>query len=95
MSEAPAGGGLLTSLVRVAAAFGAVAAANAGRRLGVALVGYLGVLALLIVSLCFMTSAGHQALVAAVGEIPASLIVGAVYLVAALVLALWLQARRR
>ncbi|MFO1082165.1 MAG: hypothetical protein U1E23_16230 [Reyranellaceae bacterium] len=89
------GGGLVSGLVRVAAAFGAVAAANAGRRLAVTIIGYLGVVGLLVASLCFMTAAGHGALVGAVGEILASVIVGSVYLVAALALALALQLRGR
>ena len=92
--EAP-GGGLLPGLIRMAAAFGAVAAANAGRRLAVTIIGYLGVVGLFVASLCFMTAAGHRALVGAVGEIFASLIVGSVYLVAALAIALALQLRGR
>ena len=93
--ETPSGGGLLPGLIRIAGAFGAVAAAKAGRRLAVTVIGYLGVVGLLVASLCFMTAAGHGALVGAVGEILASVIVGSVYLVAAMALALVLQLRGR
>jgi hypothetical protein len=93
--EQPAGDGLLASLVKVAAALGAVAAANAGRRAAATLLGYLFAAGLFVVSLCFLTAAGYRALTNVVDESVASLIVGCVYLVAGLVLALVLQLRRR
>jgi hypothetical protein len=93
--ERPAGDGLLVGLVKVLAAFGAVAAANAGRRAAATLLGYLFVAGLLMVSLCFLTAAGYRALTNILDESVASLIVGCVYLVAGLGLALVLQLRRR
>ena len=96
MSEGqPAGDGLLAGIVKVAAAFAAVAAANAGKRVAGTLLGYLFVAGLLVVSLCFLTAAGYRALSNVLDESMANLIVGCVYLVAALVLALVLQLRRR
>jgi hypothetical protein len=93
--EKPAGDGLLVGLVKVLAAFGAVAAANAGRRVAGTLVGYLVAGSLFVVSLCFLTTAGYRALTNVLDESVASLIVGCVYLVAGLVVALVLQLRRR
>jgi hypothetical protein len=93
--ERPAGDGLLAGLVKVLAAFGAVAAANAGRRAAGTLLGYLFVAGLFVVSLCFLTAAGYRALTNVLDESVASLIVGCVYLVAGLALALVLQLRRR
>lgn len=96
MSEQqPASDGLLAGLVKMLAAFGAVAAANAGRRAGATLLGYLFVAGLFVVSLCFLTAAGYRGLTNVVDESVASLIVGCAYLVAGLVLALVLQLRRR
>jgi hypothetical protein len=93
--EQPAGDSLLAGLVKVLAAVGAVAAANAGRRAAGTLLGYLFIAGLFVVSLCFLTAAGYRALTNVLDESLASLIVGCVYLVAALVLALVLQMRRR
>jgi hypothetical protein len=93
--EQPAGDGLLAGLVKLVAALGAVAAANAGRRAAGTLLGYLFAAGLFVVSLCFLTAAGYRALTNVADESVASLIVGCVYLVAGLVLALVLQLRRR
>ncbi|HYX02542.1 MAG TPA: hypothetical protein VE963_10670 [Reyranella sp.] len=93
--ERGSGDSLLGGLVRAAVAYGTVAAANAGRRLATALVGYLFVTVLFLASLCFLTLSAHRALADALGEIYASLIVGCIYLFAGLVLALVLQLKRR
>jgi apolipoprotein N-acyltransferase len=88
-------GSLLASLVRSAALFGAAAAANAGRRAAATLISYLFVAGLFVASLSFMTLSAHHALAVALGDVLASLIVGAGYLFAALSMALILQLRRR
>ena len=88
-------GTLLVSLARSAALFGAAAAASAGRRVAATVVSYLLVAGLFVASLCFMTLAAHHALASALGDVLASLIVGAGYLFAALAMALILQLRRR
>ena len=86
---------MLLALVKSVALFGAVAAANAGRRLATTLAGYLLVGGLFAVSLCFLTLAGYRAIANALGDIYASLIVGCAYLVAGLVTLLVIQFRRR
>jgi hypothetical protein len=93
--ERPAGDSLLLVLLKSLAAFAAVAAANAGRRAAVMVLGYLFVAGFVVVGLCFLTAAGYTALARALGDSAASLIVGAVYLVAGLALALVIQLRRR
>ena len=47
------------------------------------------------VSLCFLTLAGYRAMVDAMGEVYASLIVGCAYFVAGLIVLLIIQFRRR
>ena len=89
------GDSLLLGLVRVAVAYGTVAAANAGRRVAAALIGYLIAGVLFLASLCFLTLSAYRALADGLGEIYASLIVGCLYLFAGLVLALVLQLKRR
>jgi hypothetical protein len=86
---------LLAVLVRSLAAVAGVAAANAGRRAAMAAAGYLIVAGLFVASLCFLTAAGHGAISLALGGIYSSLIVGCVYLVAGLLVALVLAIRRR
>ena len=86
---------MLFALVKSVALLGAVAAANAGRRLAATLVGYLLAGGLFAVSLCFLTLAGYRAISEALGDVYASLIVGCVYLVAGLVTLLVIQFRRR
>jgi len=93
--ERPPGDSLLLVLLKSLAAFAAAAAANAGRRAAVTVIGYLFVAGFFVVSLCFLTAAGHTALTNALGDSAASLIVGSVYLVAGLVVALVVQLRRR
>jgi hypothetical protein len=88
-------GSVLLALVKSVALFGALAAANAGRRLATTLAGYLIAGGLFAVSLCFLTLAGYRAISAALGDVYASLIVGCVYLVAGLVTLLVVQFRRR
>jgi len=86
---------LLASLARSAVLIGAAAAANAGRRAATRVISYLFVTGLFVVSLSFMTLAAHHALAGVLGDVLASLIVGATYLLAALAMALILQLRRR
>ena len=86
---------MLLALMKSVALFGAVAAANAGRRFAATLVGYLFAGGLFAVSLCFLTLAGYRALSQALGDVYASLIVGCVYLVAGLAALLVIQFRRR
>jgi hypothetical protein len=88
-------GSVLLAVVKSAALFGAVAAANAGRRLATTVAGYLVAGGLFAVSLCFLTLAGYRAISNALGDIYASLIVGCAYLVAGLVTLLVIQFRRR
>jgi hypothetical protein len=88
-------GSVLLALVKSAALFGAVAAANAGRRLATTLAGYLLAGGLFAVSLCFLTLAGYRAISNALGDIYASLIIGCAYLVAGLVTLLVIQFRSR
>jgi hypothetical protein len=88
-------GSVLLALVKSVALFGAVAAANAGRRLATTLAGYLLAGGLFAVSLCFLTLAGYRAISNALGDIYASLIIGCAYLVAGLVTLLVIQFRRR
>jgi len=93
--ERGSGDSLLGGLVRAAVAYGTVAAANAGRRMAAALMGYLLAAVLFLVSLGFLTMSAHRALADGLGEIYASLIVGCFYLFAGLVLALVLQLKGR
>ena len=86
---------LLAVLVRSLAAVVGVAAANAGRQAALSVAGYLVVAGLFVASLCFLTAAGHGAISLALGGIYSSLIVGCVYLVAGLAVALVLATRRR
>ncbi|MEA2804893.1 MAG: hypothetical protein QOG78_4771 [Rhodospirillaceae bacterium] len=86
---------MLLALMKSVALFGAVAAANAGRRFAETLAGYLFAGGLFAVSLCFLTLAGYRALSQALGDVYASLIVGCVYLVAGLAALLVIQFRRR
>lgn len=88
-------GSLLAAVVQALAAYGAVAAAKAGRQAGAAAASYLAVAALFTVSLCFLTLAGYGALSLAIGPIYAALIVGCVYFVGGLVALVILQTRRR
>jgi hypothetical protein len=86
---------LLVDLVKSLATIGALSAGAAMRRAVSAAAGYAAVGILLAVSLCFLTFAGYRALAVAMGSIHASLIVGCVYLFAAVLAALVLQMRRR
>jgi hypothetical protein len=85
---------VLLALARSLALYGAIAAANAGRRAAAVVAGYLVVAALFAASLCFLTFSGYRAISLALGSIYASLIVGCVFLVAGLIVALILQVRR-
>ncbi len=88
-------GGLVTLLVRTLAAFGAAAALDGLRKAGAAFGGYAVALLLAIASAAFLTDSGHRAIAEALGEIYASLIVGVVFLVLALVALVIVQGRRR
>ena len=85
---------MLLTLAKSVALYGAVIAANAGRRLAVTVAGYLIAGGLFAISLCFLTLAGYRAIMQAMGDVYASLIVGCVYLVAGLVALLVIQSRR-
>lgn len=89
------GGSLVAAVVQALAAYGAVAAAKAGRQASATAAGYLTVGVLFAASLCFLTIAGHGALSAAIGPIYGALIVGCVYFVGGLVALIILQARHR
>ena len=82
-------------LLRALAAVAGIAAANAGRRIGVAMAGYLVVAGLFVASLCFLTLAGYRAIALSLGEVYAALIVGCAYLGVGLLVALFLAIRRR
>lgn len=86
---------MLLALAKSVALFGAVAAANAGRRIAATLAGYLFAGGLFVVGLCFLTLAGYRAMSEALGDVYASLIVGCIYFVAGLVTLLVIQFRRR
>ena len=86
---------VLLALAKSVALYGAIAAANAGRRAAAVVAGYLVVAALFAASLCFLTFSGYRAISLALGSIYASLIVGCVFLVVGLTVALILQGRRR
>ena len=82
-------------LLRTLAAVAGVVAANAGRRIAVAAVGYLVVAGLIDVSGFFLTLAGYRAIALALGDVYAALIVGCAYLGVGLLVALLLAIRRR
>jgi hypothetical protein len=86
---------VLLDLAKAIALYAAVIAAKAGRRAMAAFAGYLFAAGLFAVSLGFLTLAGYRAMVQAMGEVYASLIVGCVYFVAGLVAILVVQFRRR
>jgi hypothetical protein len=89
------GASSLALLLRTVVAFAGIAAANAGRRVGTTVAGYLVVAGLFVASLCFLTLAGYRAIALSLGEIYAALIVGCVYLGIGLIVALFLAVRRR
>lgn len=86
---------LLLTLARSAALFGAAAALEAARRAAVKAASYLLVGMLLTVSLGFLTLSGYRAILSALGDVYAALIIGCVYLVAALIAMLTVQMRRQ
>jgi len=86
---------VLLALAKSIALVGTVVAAKAGRRVATTVAGYLVVGALFAVSLCFLTLAAYRAMLVAMGEVYASLIVGCAYFVAGLVVLLIFQFRRR
>jgi hypothetical protein len=83
-----------SSIFQSAIAIGATLAMNAARRAAVTLAGYLAAGLLLAVSLAFLTLSGYRALGHSIGDVYAALIVGAAYLVAALIALLTLSLRR-
>ena len=82
-------------VVRSLSLIGAAMAANAARRAGATAAGYLAVALLLAVSLGFFTLSGYRALVQALGDVYACLLVGGAYLVLALLATIVLQAKCR
>jgi hypothetical protein len=86
---------VLFDLAKSIALYGAVIAARAGRRAMTTVAGYLVAGGLFAVSLGFLTLAGYRAIMQAIGDVYASLIVGAAYFVAGLITLLVLQFRRR
>lgn len=94
-SDPPNGTSLPAMLVKSLVLFGAVAAGNALRRAALMAGAYLAVAGLFGVSLCFLTLAGYRAISFAIGSVYASLIVGSIYLVIALITMLILQIRWR
>lgn len=86
---------MLLAFAKSVALLGTVVAAKAGRRIATTVTAYLVVGAMFAVSLCFLTLAAYRAMVIAMGEIYASLIVGCAYFVAGLVVLLIAQFRRR
>ena len=86
---------VLLALAKSLALFGAMAAANAGRRISAMVAGYVLVAGMFAASLCFLTFSGYRAISQAMGSIYASLIIGCIYLVLGLIAALVLQVRRR
>jgi hypothetical protein len=88
-------GTVLLALAKSVALFGAVAAANAGRRAAGTVAGYLIAGGLFAVGLGFLTLSGYRAISQGIGDIYASLMVGCVYLAAGLIAMLVIQFRRR
>ena len=86
---------MLLALAKSIALVGTVVAAKAGRRVATTVAAYLVVGVLFAVSLCFLTLAAYRAMLVAMDEVYASLIVGCAYFVAGLVVLLIIQFRRR
>lgn len=84
----------MLGLIEAVAALGNALFAKAARRAAVTIGGVLLAGSLLLASLGFFTLAGYRALAQALGEIYAPLIVGAAYLIAALIALLVIQSRR-
>jgi hypothetical protein len=84
----------MPDLVQSLAAVGAAFALNAARRAAGTIVGLLSVFGLGATSALFFTIAGYRALEQAIGGIYAPVVVGALYLVAALIALLVVQARK-
>ena len=82
--------GLVQSLV----ALGAALAINSARRAAVTLLGYLASALLLATSVVFLTLAGYRAISQSIGDVYAALVMGAVYLLLALIALLVLGRRR-
>ncbi len=86
---------MLLSLARSASLYGLAVAAVTVRRTAARICLYLVIVILALVGLGFLTAAAFLALAQALGAVYASLIVGCVYLVGALVALLVAQMRRR
>ena len=82
------------SMFQSAIAIGAALAMNAARQAAATLAGYLVAGLLLAASLAFLTLSAYRALGHSIGDVYAALIVGAAYLVAALIALLALSFRR-
>jgi hypothetical protein len=89
------GPSMVATLAKSLVLLGTVVARNAGRQLALTMGGYLAVAGLFAISLGFLTLSGYRAISSALGSIYASLIVGCIYLIIALFVALVLQVRRR
>ena len=83
------------SMIQSALAIGAALAMNAARRAAITLAGYVLAGLFLVASLAFLTLSGYCALGQSLGDVYAALIVGAAYLVAALIALLALSFRSR
>ncbi|TXL82014.1 hypothetical protein FHP25_02815 [Vineibacter terrae] len=86
---------MLLSLARSASLYGLAMAAVAARRTAARICLYLVIVVLALVGLGFLTAAAFLALAQSLGAVYASLIVGCVYLVGALIALLVAQMRRR
>ncbi|MFI5000156.1 MAG: hypothetical protein ACHQK9_09780 [Reyranellales bacterium] len=86
---------LLLTLARSAALVGAALALDAARKAAVTIAGYVLVGVLLALSLTFLTLSGYRAICIGLGDVYAALIVGCAYLMAALIVMLVVQMRRR
>lgn len=81
-------------LLQAIAALGTTIATDAARRAATTMAALLLAGSLMLTSLLFFTLAGYRALVSALGEIQAPLVIGVAYLVTGLVALLVVQSRR-
>ena len=86
---------MLLTVVRSAALVGAALALDAARKAALTMAGYLLVGVFVLLSLGFLTLSGYRAICLGLGDIYAALIVGCIYLVAALIAMLAVQMGRR
>jgi len=86
---------MLLTLARSAGLYGLAMAAVLARRTAARICVYVLILILSVVGLGFLTAAAFLAIAAGLGPVYASLIVGCVYLVGALIALLVVQMRQR